>query len=198
MEKNIYFIELYRGETSPNKYNELEIENTIERIDLTVKSYLGGVSLNVLMRQTGLTEEEIKEMPYKQAAITNKLNKYKKKCKNKKQITDEEIYLRLMHNKDYVVQRLIDGDLMQEIGLSLGIPVRGNVIKKFRRELQNQGYLVHDISLFNRLMHDLTKNLSLIEIVQKYHRIFHSEQDVVRCLRKHNIDTKGLAPVEYI
>jgi|SRR5690625_1171849 len=180
------FIGLYRDEIDIKNCNRMEVEQAIEKTDLLRRSYTAGIGINVLGRQSGLTEDEIKNISQNADKVISRLERKKKISRKRESIKEEEVYLRLLENKEYVIKRLLDGDERREIVESLGIPHRGNAFLKFTRDMRTQGYLIHDLPKFNKIMIDVDSGKPLSLIVDKY-RNFKSEKDVIRFLDIHGV-----------
>src|SRR5690625_2759711 len=145
---------LYRDEIDIKNCNRMEVEQAIEKTDLLRRSYTAGIGINVLGRQSGLTEDEIKNISQHADKVISRREKKKKIRGKRESIKEEELYLRLLENKEYVIKRLLDGDERREIVESLGMPHRGNAFLKFTRDMRTQGYLIHDLPKFNKIMID--------------------------------------------
>lgn len=185
------FIMLYRGTIDISECTELDVGLAIEKVELIGQSLLGGISFKTLERQSGLTREELKELPVRSDSIIKRLEKGKNLARKTASIKPDEVYEVLCREKDTVISRLIGGEGKKEIAHDLGVPNRDHSFNRFINEMRTSGYFLHDIPFIHQVMKESEKGTSVDYLIKTYSQ-FKSEDDVLRFFKVHDIPLDDL------
>jgi len=185
MGKGMIYARVYRGEGIAC-VGKTTINATLKKLKMVRDSYLEGINVQVLERQTGLTEKEIKSFVGNYKREMERINKYRKHCLKDSEVPDVYILNELRSNEIKVVRRLFDGEVMGNITRDMGIPYRESVCQKFKAEMREKGYIIHDIQQHYRIAKDINLGVQIDEMVEKY-RMFVNERDVLRYLDLHQL-----------
>ena len=164
---------------------ETEIEATIRKLDLIKRSYLGGVSIEVLKRQIGLEEQEIKNIVFNYREEVERIKQYKKYCLKGEDISSTYITEMLYKNQREIVRRLLDGEPMKEICDRIGIYTRNKEVRSFIKHMKRKGYFLGKEKTNYMVMQDINQGLTEEEILEKYPRDFVDIHAVSRYIEIH-------------
>lgn len=180
------FIKLYRGEQNLPECNKTTIRNTIKYIKEIDTCLKANMLPKTLARQSGLTEEEIKELPKEHEKVIKRLRKDLKETLDSSKVTEDKVYEKLIEHKEYVIRRLLDGDGKKNIATSLGVPSRTGAYKRFIADMKKEGYLVENVKDYQRVVMDIYNGKTFHEIAVKY-PFFRRVADVEHFIKIHDI-----------
>src|SRR5699024_8956832 len=176
MKGNRLYSDVYHG--TFKTLAETELKSTLIKFKEIYIGYIAGIKVNVLERQVGMEEEDVKSLVENFEEEIRRIKQYKRKCVKDNVLKDEDILKRLEENERIFTIRYLDGELPKSICEDLGIIYRGRIIRKFLKSLYEKGYGVKDIQLHFRIFRDIERGLEVREIVQRHQEKITNEREM--------------------
>ena len=178
------YTQVYRGDLEG--ISKTSVKVTLDKLDMLMRGYKeGGLCLDVIVRQMCITPVEAEYFVKNTVKEMERIKGYISYCDKDKDISDEQILKHMGDMEDKIVIRMLDGETMGSICEDLGILYRRSAVGKFKRKLLNKGYAINKIQQHYRILFDISRGLSVDEIIRKYKKQFVNERDLNNYVRLH-------------